>query len=79
MNSSALRRWDMPPSVHWHDAPTSTADGLGVMEWEANLLLPQMSAAREHPCPPTPTNHLLGLWRALRKRIHQPRPGTTRQ
>jgi hypothetical protein len=47
------------------------------MEWEANLLLPQMAAALEHPCSAASTNRLVSLWRALRTGIRQPQASAT--
>lgn len=78
MNRSDLRSWEMQPSVQWHDAPTSASASRDVMEWEANLLLPQMAAALEHPCAAASANPLLSLWRALRTSIRQPVTGATR-
>jgi hypothetical protein len=48
------------------------------MEWEANLLLPQMAAALEHPCSTVSANRLVSLWRALRTSIRQPVAGAAR-
>jgi hypothetical protein len=78
MNRSDLRSWEMQPSVQWHDAPTSSSPSRDAMEWEANLLLPQMAAALEHPCSATSANRLLSLWRALRNGIRQPVAGAAR-
>lgn len=78
MNRSDLRSWEMQPSVQWHDAPTSSSPNRDAMEWEANLLLPQMAAALEHPCSAASANHLLSLWRALRTGIRQPVAGAAR-
>lgn len=78
MNRSDLRSWEMQPSVQWHDAPTPSSASRDVMEWEANLLLPQMAAALEHPCSVSSANHLVNLWRALRTSILQPVAGATR-
>jgi len=78
MNRSDLRSWEMQPSVQWHDAPTSPSTSREAMEWEANLLLPQMAAALEHPCSAASTNRLVSLWRALRTGIRQPVAGAAR-
>ncbi|WP_252272153.1 hypothetical protein [Pseudomonas subflava] len=78
MNRSDLRSWEMQPSVQWHDAPASSPPSRDVMEWEANLLLPQMAAALEHPCSAASANRLLSLWRALRTGIRQPVAGAAR-
>ena len=72
MNRSDLRSWEMQPPVQWHDAPASSSLSRDVMEWEANLLLPQMAAALEHPCSAASANRRVSLWRALRTRIRQP-------
>lgn len=72
MNRSDLRSGEMPPPVQWPDAPTSFSSNRDVMEWEANLLLPQMAAALEHPCSAASTNRLSSLWQALRTSIRQP-------
>jgi hypothetical protein len=45
------------------------------MEWEANLLLPQMAAALEHPCSAASAGRLASLWRALRTGLRQPQAG----
>ncbi len=76
MNRSDLPSGEMQPSVQWHDAPTASSPSRDAMEWEANLLLPQMAAALEHPCAPASVNRLLSLWRALRTSIRQPVAGT---
>lgn len=78
MNRSDLRSWEMQPPVQWHDAPTSASASRDVMEWEANLLLPQMAAALEHPCSAASANRLVDLWRALRTSIRQPTAGAAR-
>ncbi len=78
MNRSDLPSWEMQPSVQWHDAPTSSSPNRDAMEWEANLLLPQMAAALEHPCSAASANHLVDLWRALRTSIRQPAAGAVR-
>ncbi|WP_043311364.1 hypothetical protein [Pseudomonas sp. ML96] len=78
MNRSDLRSWEMQPPVQWHDAPTSSSPNRDAMEWEANLLLPQMAAALEHPCSAASANRLLSLWRALRTGIRQPVTGAAR-
>jgi hypothetical protein len=72
MNRNDLQNWDMQPSVQWPDAPASSSTNRDAMEWEANLLLPQMAAALEHPCSAASANRLLSLWRALRTGIRQP-------
>ncbi|WP_394560953.1 hypothetical protein [Aquipseudomonas alcaligenes] len=78
MNRSDLHSWEMQPPVQWHDAPTSSSPSRDAMEWEANLLLPQMAAALEHPCAAASANRLLSLWRALRIGIRQPVAGAAR-
>lgn len=75
MHRTDSHSWEMQPLVHWHDAPTSSSSSGDVMEWEANLLLPQMTAALEHPCADASTNHLISLWRALCMSIRQPVAG----
>jgi hypothetical protein len=77
MNRSDLRNWDMQPPVQWPDTPTSFSANRDAMEWEANLLLPQMAAALEHPCSAASTNRLVSLWRALRTGIRQPQASAT--
>ena len=72
MNRSDLHSWDMQPPVQWPDAPASSSTHRDAMEWEANLLLPQMAAALEHPCSAASANRLVSLWRALRTSIRQP-------
>jgi hypothetical protein len=72
MNRSDLRSREVQPPVQWHDAPTSSSPSRDAMEWEANLLLPQMAAALEHPCSAASASRLLSLWRALRTGIRQP-------
>ncbi|MDD0841322.1 hypothetical protein [Pseudomonas sp. Gutcm_11s] len=78
MNRSDSRSWEMQPSVQWHDTPAASSSNSDAMEWEANLLLPQMAAALEHPCSAASANRLVSLWRALRTSIRQPPAGAAR-
>ena len=78
MNRSDWRSWQMQTPVQWHDAPTSSSPNRDAMEWEANLLLPQMAAALEHPCSAASAGRLASLWRALRTGIRQPVAGAAR-
>jgi hypothetical protein len=78
MNRTDLRSWEIQPSVQWHDAPISSSPSRDAMEWEANLLLPQMAAALEHPCSAASASRLARLWRALRTGIRQPQDDAVR-
>ncbi|AZD28722.1 hypothetical protein [Pseudomonas chlororaphis] len=72
MNTTDVRSWDTDRHPLWSDSHRSASPDTAPMEWESNLLLPQMAAALEHPCAGTSANRLASLWRALRTNIGQP-------
>ncbi|WP_375741308.1 hypothetical protein [Pseudomonas boanensis] len=72
MNTTDVRSWDTDQRPLWRDSRMSASPDIAPMEWESNLLLPQMAAALEHPCGGTSANRLVSLWRALRANIRQP-------
>lgn len=77
MNTTNIRGWETNQQTQWNDPPLPPSWSVGGMEWETNLLLPQMAVALEHPCAAASANRLVSLWRALRSGIRQPPAGAT--
>ena len=45
MNTTDVRSWDTDQRPLWSDSRMSASSDIAPMEWESNLLLPQMAAA----------------------------------
>lgn len=75
MSRTAFRSWETDQLLSRDDSPMSSR-GADAMEWEANLLLPQLVAALEHPASLVEESthesagRLSSLWRALRTTAH---------
>ncbi|AOE84769.1 hypothetical protein THL1_2221 [Pseudomonas sp. TCU-HL1] len=75
MNRTAFCSWETDRLLAWDDSSMSSW-GADAMEWEANLLLPQLVAALEHPdslfeeSTHESAGRLSSLWRALRTTAH---------
>lgn len=80
MNRTDFRSWEPDQPPRWSDPPmSSSAWGAEAMEWETNLLLPQLVSALEHPAgpakasTPAPASRPASLWRALQTRVRPTR------